>query len=394
MLKTLFFIFFFLVFTLEASDGTLIRDNKQKIINEQKKEIEANSKKIKYDWISPLNLSSSYSKSNTQSETVSDTFLSLNQDVFRSGGIYYKIDYAQVKEENSLTSLGLENTSLYKELFINFLSLKKLRFILKQNHFTFLNAEIEVFLKTQQYKTGDIDITELNRALREKNTALKLELTAKQTMFEKEIELKKLTDISLKDINIPTFELLSKEEYEKNNYNIKVSKLNTDLADKSYKIARSEYLPTVSLNANYGYKENQNINFRDDYHNVGAVISMPLDYNYKATLQESKLAYLIHKLQIQESQIDAMALYEVGLSKIKNYEAYKVITQDNINLYTTLIDIVQKALKSGLKTGYDLKTLENTKEIDVLALEISDINIQIELAELIFATKAGENYYE
>lgn len=79
---------------------------------------------------------------------------------------------------------------MYEELFTGLLEYKKLDFILKQNHFTLLNTEIDVFLKTQQYKTGDADITELNRALREKNAALKVKLTAKQVMIEKEIALK------------------------------------------------------------------------------------------------------------------------------------------------------------------------------------------------------------
>ena len=394
MLKTFFIVFVLIAFNLLASDVALLRVNKQNILNEQKKEIEANSQKIKYGWISPLNLSTSYSKNDTQDEGVSDTSLNVNQDVFRSGGIFYAIDYANVKEKNSLTSLALENSSLYKELFLTLLELKKLRLILEQNHFTFLNTEIEVFLKTQRYKAGDVDVTELNRALRDKNAALKIELIAKQAIVEKEIELKKLTDVELRDIKIPTFELSSQERYKKTNYLLQVSKLNSELSDKSYKITRSSYLPTLRLNGAYGYVDNPNINFSDDYYRVGATLSMPLDYNYYSTLQESKAIYLNNKMQIQESNIEEMALYEAGVSKIKNYEAYKVVTKDNIKLYANLIEIIQKALESGLKTGYDLKTLQNTKKIDELELEISDVNIQIEIAALIFATKMGENYYE
>ena len=394
MLKTFFIVFVLIAFNLLASDVALLRVNKQNILNEQKKEIEANSQKIKYGWISPLNLSTSYSKNDTQDEGVSDTSLNVNQDVFRSGGIFYAIDYANVKEKNSLTSLALENSSLYKELFLTLLELKKLRLILEQNHFTFLNTEIEVFLKTQRYKAGDVDVTELNRALRDKNAALKIELIAKQAIVEKEIELKKLTDVELRDIKIPTFELSSQERYKKTNYLLQVSKLNSELSDKSYKITRSSYLPTLRLNGAYGYVDNPNINFSDDYYRVGATLSMPLDYNYYSTLQESKAIYLNNKLQIQESKIEEMALYEAGVSKIKNYEAYKVVTKDNIKLYANLIEIIQKALESGLKTGYDLKTLQNTKKIDELELEISDVNIQIEIAALIFATNMGENYYE
>lgn len=394
MYKTLFIIFFFLAFNLLASDKTLIRVNKQDIINEQKKEIEANAQKLKYDWISPLNLSSSYTKSDTNSDAISDTSIKFNQDIFRSGGIIYKIDYANVKLKNSLESLALANTSMYEELFRGLLEYKKLDSILKQNHFTLLNTEIDVFLKTQQYETGGADITELNRALREKNAALKVKLTAKQAMIEKEIALKKLTDRELDSIDIPKFELISEDEYQQSNYNLLVASTNKELSDKEYKITKSSYLPTLSVNGAYGYMDNPNINFNDDYYTVGATLNMPLDFNTKVTLQESKAIYMQNSLKIQESKIDEMASYEASVSKIENYKQHKEVTQDNIELYTKLIDITDKAVKSGLKTGYDLQTLQNTKKIDELEIEISDINIQIELAKLIFTTKKGENYYE
>jgi len=392
--RVVIFIFFSVTLNLWASDISLLKINKQEIIEQQKKEIEANSEKLKYDWISPLNLSTSYSKSDTDKDFISDSSIGLGQDIFRSGGIFYKIDYADIKLQNSLTSLALQNTSLYEELFIGLLKLQKLRLILEQAHYALLNSEIEVFLKTQQYKTGDVDITELNRALREKNTLLKTELTANQAIVESEIELKKLTDMELKSISIPKFTLISKDEYEKSNYNLSIASLSTEVSDKEYKIIRSNYLPTVSVNGAYGYMDNPNANFSDDYYNVGAVLSMPLDYNYDATLQESKASYMRKKLEIQDTKIDELSFYEAGRSKIKNYEEHSAVTQENIELYIKLIDIVQKALKSGLKTGYDLKTLQNTKMVDELEIEINKINIQIELAQLIFVTKNGESYYE
>jgi len=383
-----------IVCTLFASDETLLRESKQEIIKEQKKEIEANAHKLKYDWLAPLTFSSSYSKSDTQNDAVSDTSINLNQDLFRSGGIYYKMQYAQTKLENSLASLAKENTALYQELFVGLLQLKKLRLLLEQTHYSFLNTEIEVFLKTQQYKAGTVDITELNRALRDKNAILKTELIAKQAIAEKEIALQKLTTVKLDDINIPQFALLSKDEYEANNYNLLVANLTTTQSDKEYKITRSAYLPTFTLNGAYGYLDNPNIKFNDDYYRVGATFSMPLDYNYYATLQESKAAYLKNRLKITDAKIDVQATYKTAQSKIANYNEYNKVTKENIALYTNLIEVIEQALSSGLKTGYDLKTLQNTKMVDELEIAINEINIQIELAQLLFATKQGENYYE
>lgn len=91
-----------------------------------KKKIEANAQKLKYDWITPLNLSSSYTKSNANDDAISDTSINLTQDIFRSGGIIYKIDYANVKLQNALDSLALTNTSMYQELFTGLLEYKKI----------------------------------------------------------------------------------------------------------------------------------------------------------------------------------------------------------------------------------------------------------------------------
>ena len=108
------FIFLGIALNLAASQTSLLRVNKQEIIDEQKKEINANAQKIKYDWLAPLNLSSTYSKSSAQNDAVSDTSINLQQDLFRSGGIMYKIEYANTTQKNSLTSLALENSSYIK----------------------------------------------------------------------------------------------------------------------------------------------------------------------------------------------------------------------------------------------------------------------------------------
>ena len=388
------FLLFFITHALFAWDTPLLRENKQNIIDEQKKEIEANAEKVKYEWLSPLNLFGSYSKSNTQSDAVLDTSISINQDLFRSGGILYKMQYAQSKMYNSLATLAQENTALYETLFVGLLNLKRLHLLLEQTHYSFLNSEIEVFLKTQQYKAGDVDITELNRALREKNIVLKTELAAKQAILTKEIELQKLTPIKLDTITIPHFELISQDDYESSSYNLLVANLTTEQSDEAFKMTRSTYLPRLSFNGAYGYQDNPNTHVNGDYYQVGASLSMALDYNSYATLQESKAAYLKNRLKIQDTKIDLQASYKAALSKIENYKEYNRVTKENITLYSNLIKVIEQALVSGLKTGYDLKTLQNTKMVDELEIEINKINIQIELAQLLFATQKGENYYE
>lgn len=255
------------------------------------------------------------------------------------------------------------------------------------------NSDIEIFLKTQQYKTGTIDITELNRALRDKNTILKTKLTLKQSIVDKEISLQKLSDIPLEKIQLPTFTPLSQDEYEKHNFNIRLSQLDIAQTGENYNIIKSNYYPVFSLNAAYGYMNNPNLNRSGDYNSVGVLLSIPLDFNTKSTIEESRVTLLRKKLEIQETKRDEDALYKQGVSKIKNYKEHNKVVKNNIALYTKLIDITKEGVRLGMKTGYDLQTLENTKKIDEIELKLNETNIQIELATLRFATTLGERYY-
>ena len=102
-------VFVLISVNLFASDTYLLKKNKQEIIKQQQIEIESNTDKLKYDWVSTLTISASYSKSDIYSKYISDASVRLNQDIFRSGGILYRLKYADIKLKHDLTSLALQN---------------------------------------------------------------------------------------------------------------------------------------------------------------------------------------------------------------------------------------------------------------------------------------------
>ncbi len=384
---------------LSAFDESLLKPEKQEILQQKEAEIKASAKQLKYNWISPLSLSASTSKSNTQDDFGYNTSIQLNQDIFRSGGLGEALAYGDLKLAYDLIGLDQERTILYKQLFTVLFDLERLRLTKEQTEYKLKNSDIEVFLKKEQYKIGTIDITELNRALMDKNTILKTLLTTKTMLLEKEITLKKLTDISLAQIKTPHFSLLPKVLYLKNNLNLLKVKLENKLAKTSYDLTKSSYLPKLSVNGQYGYQDTkvssyQNSNDDHDYHSVGLSLSMPLDYNTKASLQEKKANAIKSELEISDLEIDEIALYNTAIHQIRNYQDHSKVLEKNIVLYDELIDIGKKGFDSGYKSGYDIETLKNTKMIDVLEIKINDIYIQVEQAKLHFATNLNEETYE
>jgi outer membrane protein len=388
------------VLTIEviASDFSLLYTEKQEIRKEKLNEIEALYKKQKYNWVSPLNLSLSKNKSkslNAGTYAVDQASIGLNQDVFRSGGIYYAMAFADKQRDYQLLTWEKENNELYQQIYTTVVTLKRLNFQLKQSEYRLKNTEIDVFLKQEQYKVGSVDMAQLNNAIMNKNDQLKQIITIKESVVSTQKKLKELTPLRLEEIDTPIFTIIDKEQYIQENYAINQADLQSDLNFNQYKITKSNYLPHLSVNAEVGYQEYNQKTYKTDYdgnfYSTGVSISMPLDFNSNTTIQEQKAAYLQAKLQIEDEKIAQKAAYEESFDLIKNYQEYIDITKKNLTLYDQLIFITKQGFQAGYKSGYDLQTIENTQKIDVLEIKINESNIELELIKLHFAQQQRIN---
>jgi outer membrane protein len=381
-----------LIMEIIASDFSMLHPQKQEIRKEKLNEIEALHKKQKYNWISPLNLSLSKNKSKSLSAgtyEVDQAAIGLNQDIFRSGGIYYTMAFADKQRNYQLLTWEKDNQELYQQIYTTVVTLKRLNFQLEQSEYRLKNTEIDLFLKQEQYKVGSVDMIQLNNAIMDKNDQLKQIITIKESIVSTQKKLKELTPFSLKEIKTPIFKMIDENEYIQQNYAINQADLQSDLNFNQYKITKSNYLPKLSINAEVGYQEYNQKTYNTDYdgnfYSTGVSISMPLDFNSNTTIQEQKAAYLQAKLQIEDEKIMQKAAYEESLNLIKNYQEYIDITKKNLTLYDQLIFITKQGFQAGYKSGYDLQTIENTQKIDVLEIKINESNIQLELIKLHFA---------
>jgi outer membrane protein TolC len=315
-----------LVSQLSALDTTLLTSDKQKIFKQKQRAIEANAQNLKYNWVSPLNLSTSLNSSEGMNQSTYNASLQLNQDIYRSGGIGESMSYADSQLAYDMLNLERENATLYEELLGGLLELQKLGVTLEQAQYRFENAKIEVFLKTQQYKAGSVDITEMNQALMNKNTILKTILTTKESLIDKEISLKKLTHIPLKQIKVSYFQELSQDTFVQNNFNLLQAKLESKLAGTQYAIKKTDYMPTLSVNGQVGYQDNIDSSRQTlqnhAYHSMGVSFSMPLDFNSKSVLEEQEASYFQSRIEVSDVEADEISLYKQRINKIENSASF------------------------------------------------------------------------
>lgn len=393
----IFYLNIFLI-TAYAAETELFSPQKQNLLREEQNRYESEYEKLKYNWIAPINLNASYGYDKSAiGEHANNKKLSasVTQDVFRSGGITYQIAYADAKRTSSKIALDKEIASINEKLFNTMLNYKKTLCQKKQSELNLKNREIEIFIKQQLYDVGKADITDLNNALMAQSNELKNLATHNYTLAQQRYEISKLSDINPDTFFLKEFVLIKESDYLQNNLELNYANSQSISNEYLYGIAKSNYLPSIALNANIGYQDYDAKKLSNGYdggfYGAGISVNIPLAYNASATIEEAKSAHLKQLADVADKERSTKASYTQSLELIQNYRNQIEITSNNLLLYDELITAVKAGIEAGVKTGYDLQTLKNSKAIEEESIKINEINIQLELAKLHFALKNSKD---
>jgi len=172
-----------------------LSEQKTELLKLKRQKIEEDADIQKRSWVSPLifSLSSSRSKdtSDMQSETNS-AGLEWSQDLFRSGGIYYTIEQADALRQANLLGIDIEEAGYLKQVYTLKSQIERNTLKRKQSELTLKNRDIDLFIIKAKYKAGSTDISELNRATIDRDTARTALIVIKNTLRNEVYELKKL----------------------------------------------------------------------------------------------------------------------------------------------------------------------------------------------------------
>lgn len=390
-------LFLFLAAALNAKDDELLSAQKQDLLQQKQKQYEAEHEKLRYDWISPLNLSGSYSYDKSGGGLDSDmkkVSASISQDIFRSGGITYRIDYADAKKRADEIGLIREVASLNENLFSALFNYKKSAYELLQSRKKLENYDIEIFIKRQLYEAGKADITELNNALMNKSVEQKNSVLLEYALSKTKLEISKLSDIDPDTFELYPFELVEEGKYLQNSLDLRYSRAQSQTYEHLYNVTKSAYEPSISINGSAGYQnydpKERLSGYEGGFYGIGFSINLPISYNASAAKEEAKAAYLKQTADMHDIERSLRASYSQSIELIKSYRRYIEVASKNLSLYDELIGVTQAGVDAGYKTGYDLSTLKNTKAIEEYTIKINEVNIQLELSKLHFALNTGK----
>ena len=354
-------------------------------------------KKLRDSWIQPLQLRYSISKSNPYNEQDASTqqtqnaAIVMDQPIFKSGGIYYGIKFAEASYEYNKYSIDVAKRKLIKEAVQLLIQIKQNELNLQKQELQIDNSRINLELKQEQYLNGQLDSGFLNNAVIEKNKVTQA-LFDLQTNHERLIsKFKSISDLDYEQAATPHLRLISSEQFLEHNIDIKQLKSEGErnLYNKNVTIAK--YLPTVSLTAGYNWDKLENPSFaglpvssppETQYYNYGLKATIPIDFNTLRDVESSRVEYLKSLVIIDDKKRELTSLYEQVTQNLNNYDKKIALSEENKALYMKLLDETTQLYKAGYKTQYDVRTLSNSVKIEEVEQSTFELDKQLELLNL------------
>lgn len=369
-----------------ASDQSdYLSQSKQDIINYSYDKAIQDSQKLKNDWINPITYK--YMYNNTETYDTTKSMISISQPIFKSGGIYYAIKYANSVQNKTNINIDIQKKELIKQI-VNFLfQIKQIDLTINKQNFLVKNSLIDVQRKKEQVLNGILDTSFLDNAILDLNTKQNslIDLEYQKTLLVN--NLAKVSDKKYNELELPVLKLMENTHYMENNIYIKQAKdeINTSYWLKNMSV--SSYLPTISLTADYtkyhDTDNNPNLD-KEGIENYGFNITIPLDIKYSYNIQSTKIEYLKNKASLEDKKREEEMIFDNSTAKLKSLDSKIEIAKSNITLYDSLVTQIKEQLDVGMKTASDLETIQNSKKIKHLEIKSLKIDQQMELLEIYY----------
>ena len=347
-------------------DTSLLKKEQKEILQAKKRQIELAKSIEQYSLLFTPSLSYENSTvSGTTSTDRSSINLSVTQDIFKSGGIYFTLKNATDKAQLNTFRWQQDRKNQIYAIYKQVIALKKIDLILESQTLQLTNKQLEIKTLEERYNRGLESISNLNKTLIALNNIQNAIYNTQDSKNRGLTQLKSITDKSYKQIVIPNFPLITKEHYLNKSHALKTRQLITKTTDNTAYITLSRYLPKLSLFANY----NQNMEKDSSQTSYGFRASWVFNANTFKSIEYANLDTLQAKLQEQISGQQEALYFDTQLQKIRKIDQKIANKQKSVASYKTIIKNNQELYEKNLRTKDDVDSLINTQRINQIDIE-------------------------
>ena len=376
--------------------GDILSSKKTLLFEYQLQSNEQKSDKLSKSWIRPIMLE--YRKNYTTqfgNRTIDTaTFsVSINQPIFKFGGIYYGIKYADALRHANRSSIELQNRKRIGDAVTILFNVKKSKLEQKKLALLLKNDKIDIRQKRDSYTSGLLDSSFLDKAILKKSQDEANLLESQLRILELKEKFSLLSDKNPETLKLPLLKPVTKKVYHTNNIQLQSDKLNATVTRYKQKITWAKYLPTIALQGQYIDGDinplftGPNSTLKEQYYTYGFSVSMPLDINTFSDIEESKVEKLKAAVQVLDSEESVDKEYEWIEKSLQFIEQKINLAKKEEKVYQNLYHVTQNLQKIGEKTSLDSATMHNSLQIKKIDKKIYEIDKQLYLLKLYIRMK-------
>jgi len=383
--------------TLSLVTSSLVADELKDILSNRKEilfdyEFQSNeleSSKLSKSWVNPIlfQYNRNYSKQFIDRTVKTGSFtIVVDQPIFKSGGIYFAIKYAQALKEANEAEIKLKKREMIGSAVKTLFEIKKMK--LEHQKLTLLvkNDSIDIRQKRESYNAGLIDSSFLDQAILKRNQDETKQLELEISLMKLKESFALLSDEDPEKLKLPKLKLISSQRYKGENLELARDSLRVKEKEYNVKMTWAKYLPALSMQGRYTDEDPNpffpSSNLKERYFTYGFKISMPLNINMLADIESSKVAYLKSESEVIDRKHTIDEEYKLVQRKLEIIDKKIALAKKDEHLYNRLYRTTKNLAYAGEKTSLDTAMMLNSLKVRRLDQKIYDLEKQIELIEL------------
>jgi len=377
--------------TLIVSSSNLediLSKNRIELLKAQERKSKNESKKLERSWINPVvvEYSRSYSTQFQNTTKMGQFIISINQPIFKMGGILEAVEYAKALGVENLLSVKLQKQQLISNALEILFNLKKA--LLKREKLKLLieNDNLDILIQKTNYEAGVSNRTLYDRALLKRNQDKSSLLDLEMSIEKLRADFRLLSDKRPEDIKLPSFSMVDESIYIGSNIELKRAESKIEEKRHKYKMTKTKYLPEVSINARYVDEDKNPLFFGADiksrYYNYGFRVSIPISINSLRDIDSSKIDYLTSQIELQEEKRRVLNEYLLTKKRVEIIKKKIELSREDEISYLSIYNSSKELELAGDATSYETQIAKNSANIRRLDQQIYSIDINLELLKL------------
>jgi len=383
-------LFFLSALRAESELSDILSTDKRQLLEYQKEQNSVQTHQLENSWISPIMLSYSKNYSTQFGSTINtgQFVVSVDQPIFKSGGIWSAIKYAKALGEANGLDIELQKRQLILQALTILYNLKKSKYQLEKLALTINNDNVDIQIQKESYDEGLSNRTLYDQALLKRNQdeTSKLELELQIVKLENDFSL--LSSLNPHRVKLPNFGMIDKARYMENQLTLQRDNLRVEEKQHNSYMTLSKYLPEISVTGRYTNEDlnplfaSPNSQIKTQYFNYGFKVTLPLNINSFDDVQNSKIAYLNAKVTLDENRKQLVNNFKLVQKRLEIIDKKIALSKDDAGHYASMLTTAQELELIGDRTSFDTEMVSNRVKIRELDQEIYKIDAQLELLGL------------